>query len=657
MKILASLTYYYPHWTGLTAYAKRIAEGLVARGHEVTVLTTQHSDDLALDDCHNGVRIVRVKPVARLSRGVISPDFPAVANRLIRASDVVQIHTPLLESSLIAGLCRRHDVPLLFTHHGDLVMPEGGFNQTVERIMVAQMTAALAMSSRITTHSQDYGENSDFLWPFANKLRFIYPPAEIPAPQPDVVAEWRAELGLTDKKLVGFAGRFVEEKGFDYLLQAIPLVIERMPDAHFIYAGEHKVVYEDFYGKCKPLIDRYAEHITFVGLILDPQKLANFYAMADVFALPSRTDCFPSVQIEALLCGTPLVTASIPGAREVVRVTGMGLLVEPHNPQALAEGIVKVLPNPAAYRKPDAEIRSIFSLQRTLDEYEALMHEMLGLPAPAPHAAPALVHLYAEPTPGLPVVRFPTRPAAPPELPASLADPAERRRMARLIEWLELRQGDRVLSCGGPIPAQALRAVPGVQIVEFNAAGSRADRAQRSIAGPVLDGAGTDLPFAAASFDAILVTDTLERVADDRATLRELQRVLRPGGVIAIAVPHRQFPLWWDPINRLWTLAGGEPLRSASFGSVWAGRRRLYRPHELMRRVAAANLSIEAVEETTHYALPITPYLVQAIGQRRLAQTVLRGLTQVIDRLNDRPSVASKTSFVNVLLKARRGVR
>ena len=140
MRILAVLTYYHPHWTGLTAYAKRIAEGLAARGHSVTVLTTRHRDDLPAEEVYNGVRIVRVKPVGRLSRGVISGEFPGVANRLIAESDVVQIHTPLLESLLIATLCKRHRVPLLFTHHGDLVMPSGIGNQIIERLMVAQMT-------------------------------------------------------------------------------------------------------------------------------------------------------------------------------------------------------------------------------------------------------------------------------------------------------------------------------------------------------------------------------------------------------------------------------------------------------------------------------------------------------------------------------------
>ncbi len=47
MKILTAITYYYPHWTGLTAYAQRLAEGLVARGHQVTVLTSRYRKDLA----------------------------------------------------------------------------------------------------------------------------------------------------------------------------------------------------------------------------------------------------------------------------------------------------------------------------------------------------------------------------------------------------------------------------------------------------------------------------------------------------------------------------------------------------------------------------------------------------------------------------------
>lgn len=648
MKILAALTYYYPHWTGLTAYAKRIAEGLVARGHEVTVLTTRHSEDLAEEEVHNGVRIVRVNPVARLSRGVISPDFPAVANRLIRESDLVQIHTPLFESLLVALLCRHHDVPLLFTHHGDLVMPEGGFNQVVERLMVAQMTASLALASRISIHSQDYAENSDFLWPYAPKLACIYPPAEIPRPQPEVVAQWRAELGLTDKKLVGFAGRFVEEKGFDYLLRAIPHVIQQMPEAHFVYAGEHQVVYEDFYGQCKDLIDQHRDHLTFVGLIRDQQKLANFYALTDAFALPSRTDCFPSVQIESLLCGTPLVTANIPGAREVVRLTGMGRLVEARNPQALAEGLVDVLRDPTGYSKRREEIRAFFNTQRTLDEYEALMCTMVGLPAPVAHAQPAPFHLYAEPTPAVKVVRYPTKPRANRRLEAALTQPAALRAAKRLHEWLDLPANGCILlgSSTGAVPASLEQHARVITL-------DLVDRWNEGAATANLTSSAEYLPFADGTFDALVLTDVLGRVPDDRATLRELHRILKPGGQLLLAEPHRHFPWWWDPINHFWTLIGGEPLRSGPAGGAWYAQRRLYRPHELLQRTAAAGFMIETSEEITHYALPGAPYLLRRFG------SLLKPLSQLIDRLNDlaindRALVDGQTSFVSVLLNAHK---
>ena len=104
--------------------------------------------------------------------------------------------------------------------------------------------------------------------------------------------------------------------------------------------------------------------------------MANFYAMCDVFALPSRSDCFASVQVEAMLCGTPVVAADIPGARQVVLLTGMGTLVPPRSPEALAEGIATVLNNPATYRKPSDFIQQVFDYEVAIDTYESLLQEL-----------------------------------------------------------------------------------------------------------------------------------------------------------------------------------------------------------------------------------------------------------------------------------------
>ncbi|MFN2252430.1 MAG: glycosyltransferase, partial [Anaerolineae bacterium] len=386
MKILTVLTYYFPHWTGLTAHAVRVAEGLAERGHEVTVLTAQHDPSLPLEETVNGVRIVRLPTAGRFSRGMVAPGFPRVASRLIAEADVVQIHTPLPEALVVAVLCRVHGTPLLMTHHGDVVMPPGARNQLLQRAAFRVLANAARLADGVTSYSMDYARNSRLLSRFLPKLSTIYPPVEIVAPDEDGMAEWIEELGLKDKSLIGFAGRWVDEKGFDYLLRALPLIRDEIPEAHLVFAGERHIAYEDTYDRCLPLIEAQSEHITFLGLLQDPQQMANFYGMCDVFTLPSRTDMFALTQVESMLCGTPVVASDIPGARVVVQETGFGVLVEPRNPRALADGIIEVLEHPEKYEPTREKVREVFDYDDTLDKYE----EALGKAITRRHASKAL---------------------------------------------------------------------------------------------------------------------------------------------------------------------------------------------------------------------------------------------------------------------------
>lgn len=376
VRVLTVLTFYAPHWTGLTAIAVRIAEGLAARGHRVTVLTAHHDRALPRDESLNGVDVVRLPYAARLSRGVLMPSFPLAARRLIREHDVVHIHTPLLEAPLVGVLSRLGRRPLLMTHQGDLVMPNGLVDQTVEKVGTILLDAAGRLATVVSPLNDDYAAESRFLRRFAGKLVPILPPVEILEPKAGEAARLRAGLGLDGKRLVGFAGRFVEEKGFDYLLRAIPALLAAVPEAHLVYAGEHRMAYENFHRRCKPLLDAYGDHVTFLGLLRDREQLASFYAMCDVFALPSRTDSFAAVQVEAMLCGTPVVATDIPGGRVAVRATGMGRLVAPRDPQALAEGLAEVLVDPARYTRPREEIAAIFDPVASIDRYEELIVEL-----------------------------------------------------------------------------------------------------------------------------------------------------------------------------------------------------------------------------------------------------------------------------------------
>jgi glycosyltransferase involved in cell wall biosynthesis len=362
----------------LTGHAQRLAEGLARRGHSVTVLTSRYSRALAPDQVLRGVRVVRLPVLARVSRGVIMPTFPLAAWRLIQSHDVVQFHTPILEAWLIATLARRAGKKAVMTHHGDLVMPRRLFDRIVERSVTRMMTQAGRVAAAVSVYSRDYADHSAFLRPLRAKHVYIPPPIEIPAPDRAATAAWKRAIGLDGACVVGFAGRFVEEKGFDILLRAVPLIRERLPDVRFVYAGETQVVYERFHARWRHLLEEHRDRVVMLGLLLDRQRLAQFYAMSDVFALPSRSDALAAVQVEAMLCGTPVVASDIAGAREAVRLTGMGRLVRPEDPGALADGLAEVARGRERFIRDRDAVRAVFDPERSVAEYEALLWALVG---------------------------------------------------------------------------------------------------------------------------------------------------------------------------------------------------------------------------------------------------------------------------------------
>ena len=372
LRITLALTYYAPHWTGLTMYARTIAERLAERGHSVRVVTTRHEPSLPAVEWIGGVEVRRAAARGRASRGVIAPGFvPAVA-RALRYSDVLHLHTPLPEAGPLALAARARGVPVVVTHQGDLVMPAGLRNRAIEASVVASMRVALRLARTVTTFTADYADASRFLAPHRHKLTPILPLVAIPAPDRGAAQRWRRELGLSGRPLVGFAGRFVEEKGFDVLLRALPELVARRPDVALAYAGAAPD-YEPFMARCRPLLDAARERLSLLGLIADRRRLADFYAMCDVLAVPSRSDCFPAVQVEALSCGTPVVVADIPGARVPVRLTAMGTTFRAGDPQALAAALARVLDDPARYARPAHEVAAVLDAERALDRYERVL--------------------------------------------------------------------------------------------------------------------------------------------------------------------------------------------------------------------------------------------------------------------------------------------
>jgi glycosyltransferase involved in cell wall biosynthesis len=373
MKVLAALQYYLPHRSGYTLHVQRVAEALAARGHEVHVLTARHRPDLPSTEKIAGVRVSRIDAPLRISRGAVMPSYPFRAWTAAGAADVVWISSPLLETSLWALITGLRSKRLVITHHGDLHLPSGRLNRFIEAFTLANYRVAARAAQAIVAYSSDYAHGSRWLSPYAAKVRVIHPPIAIPRPEPAAVAALRRELNPGAGPIIGFAGRFAQEKRPDLLLRAAVLLRKRHPGLRVIFAGEHRLAYEDTFARCKTLIEEAKDLVTFLGLIEEPQRLANHYAACDVLALPSDTECFALVQVEAMLCGTPVVASDIRGGRVPVVATGMGRLFEACNAHALADALDDVLRDRARFVAPRERVESIFSLARTADAYEAIL--------------------------------------------------------------------------------------------------------------------------------------------------------------------------------------------------------------------------------------------------------------------------------------------
>jgi glycosyltransferase involved in cell wall biosynthesis len=371
MKVLMILTYYLPHRTGLTLYAAYVAEELVRRGHEVTILSAQHSSELPQESTIKGVKIVRLPYFLRISRGVIMPSYPQRLKELVKTHDIIHVHVPILESALIAYMAKKYHKPLIITHHGDLHLPNHSvFNRSIEKIMFSFYSYAAREANTIFGPSVDYARNSTYLKPLMEKVRLVYPPIIMEKPDKRAVKKMRKKLGLKETVIIGYSGRFVEEKRPDLLLDAIPELEKVIPKFKIILVGKYAIKYEHFYNKCLPKIRKYQDHLIFLGEAKTVQDMANFYTLCDVLVLPSGTECFGMVQVEAMLCGTPVIANDVTGAREAVRVTHMGKIVDTKNPKILAEAISEIATNKKKYVKSRHAIENAFSLQRTVDNYE-----------------------------------------------------------------------------------------------------------------------------------------------------------------------------------------------------------------------------------------------------------------------------------------------
>ena len=374
MKILIILYYYHPYVSGLSLLAKMQAEGLSRRGHTVTVLTLHHQAESPEHETLNGVHVVRTKVLAKIGKGGISWDFLRKIIALSKTHDIVNPHLPMAHFGLVVPFIDTKK--LVPQYHCDLNLGDGFVSRLLQRFSYWSMGRVLAQSSRIIATSLDYFSNCHFS-KYTSSVRQIYPPIDQDRFGLRDANSLKIRLGIDGRpKLIGFVGRIVAEKGLEYLIQAIPFLEEKYDDFLILIAGDYEnIAGGSVKGEIDSLLSRFPDRVRLIGY-LNFDDLVAFYNLIDVLVLPSidPLEAFGMVQVEAMLCGTPVVASDMPGVREVIRKTDYGRLARVRDPQDIAAKVIDVLDSPILI---DQSQLTVFDFDHSIGEYEKLFSEMV----------------------------------------------------------------------------------------------------------------------------------------------------------------------------------------------------------------------------------------------------------------------------------------
>jgi glycosyltransferase involved in cell wall biosynthesis len=378
MRILQVLTYYRPHVSGLTIYVERLSKALARQGHEVTVFTSQYDPALPLNQVEDGMEIRRVPVAVRVSKGVIMPRFGPLAWGMVKDTDIVHLHLPQFDAPGVALRGRLFGKPVVLTYHSDLQLPPGLFNRVVDRVVHSMNRAAGTLADAVVTYTHDFGQHSPFLSRYLHrKLHVIPPPVELSTASDEIVAAFRTKHGLNGRPVIGISARLAAEKGIEVLLDALPSILARHPDALVLHASPDAIGEDAYVAKITPLLKKFEASYRLLGPLHGPE-LTAFYRNLDCLVMCSlnNTETFGLVQVEAMMCGVPAVASNLPGVRQPVQMTGMGEIAPVGDSDGLAEAILKVLDNPDEYACPPQFIADSFSPICTASEYVRLFDDL-----------------------------------------------------------------------------------------------------------------------------------------------------------------------------------------------------------------------------------------------------------------------------------------
>ena len=339
MKILMQQWAYYPWVGGAEVFTQHLAEHLVARGHQVDIVTGRLQEpDIAYDnwqkelDVINGVNVHRVRvpnvKYAGIAAGVLRMLTKSL--KLDRQNDYDIIHSHIFPAMVCGALSKRDKKLIITLQGGDIgeYKESGRLIRMLEMPFITWSLRKADLAHCVSTHIAEAAKRLG-----AGDVTVVPNGVDTAVFRPQDKYQLRKKLGYKLKeKIIVSTSRLTPKNGMDYLIRAIvPL-----KDVKLIVIGE---------GEQRKKLESLVQNLKLKKRVLLPgalphQDLPQYLSIADVFCRPSVNEGFGISFIESMACRIPTIGTAVGGITDIIKDGENGLLVPPEDARILA-GVLK----------------------------------------------------------------------------------------------------------------------------------------------------------------------------------------------------------------------------------------------------------------------------------------------------------------------------
>jgi glycosyltransferase involved in cell wall biosynthesis len=337
MKILQTPIRFYPFIGGVENYVYYLSQELVKRGHQVRVLCADEPP-ASEEDVIQNIEVKRLHYMGKIANTNITLGFPYAISQ--EDFDVIHTHIPTpwsADLSYLASILKKK--PLIVTYHNDII-GTGLAHYIAKLYNNTFLKLLLNHAAKIIITQPDYFDSSPYLKKYEDKIEIIPNGVDTEKFKP-----LKVRKGQNTLFFLSLLDEFHQYKGLDYLLKAIKTAKEEINNIKLIVGGEGKLL--DFYTKMAQELGL-EDNVDFHGFI-PHEEIVEYYNKCNVFVLPSissKQEGFGIVALEALACGTPVISTEIVGVADDLKAVDAGIIIPPKDIEKLAYAIVELLKNP-----------------------------------------------------------------------------------------------------------------------------------------------------------------------------------------------------------------------------------------------------------------------------------------------------------------------